>query len=84
MTGYQSHQGCSGVASELFDSILERTDELSDTQRQKLVSKVLGRQVKASNRSRLIFHATLSSLSNDQLAHLLQAIAELLRQRRQV
>ena len=81
MTGYQSHQGGSGVNSELFDRILERTDELNDAQRQTLISKVLGRQVKSSSRSRLSFHATLSSLNNDQLAHLLQAIAELLRQR---
>lgn len=81
MSGYQSHQGSSEVTSQLFDRILERTDELSDIQRQKLISRVLGRQVTASNRSRLSFHATLSSLNNDQLAHLLQAIAELLRQR---
>lgn len=81
MKGHLLKSGNRGVAPELFENILEKTGDLSPSQRKILINQILDHQLNTGIRSKPGFNLNLNFLNDEQLAQLLEAIAELLRER---
>ena len=81
MTGHLPNHRHSRTPKNSFEKILEKTEDLNEIQRQILLNRILELQANAETRNRLSVCLTLSTLDDEQLAHLIEAIANIIRRR---